>query len=325
MLRIFIWLVAILSFTGNAISIIWHLSGKWKDYIIVNSLIVNLSIADFLMGIYLIFIASANIYFAGIFAENNELWFRSAICLISSFLVSVSALMSTFILFLITLDRYLHLVYPFQNYRPSFSQIIILFSVFWAISIIFTSIPLIYGANQPPYYRLYGTNGACLPGNIENPYLLAWLLIYSGTTFLVWIMISTMYLAINITLLKSRQRTNRQINSLEKIVIAKMITIVTTDLICWLPFYIIVIIGLVNRELDTHTLPFIAVLSLPLNSCINPILYTIFTQTFIDYMRTIRYSLQYLGKQMHFSSEVNLLKCRNSDRRKCKHDLDLRI
>ncbi|EDV21176.1 uncharacterized protein TRIADDRAFT_60497 [Trichoplax adhaerens] len=61
-----------------------------------------------------------------------------------------------------------------------------------------------------------------------------------------------------------------------------MITIAITDLICWLPLYVVLLRAGFGLGLDTHSLPFIAILSLPLNSCINPILYTIFITTFIN-------------------------------------------
>ncbi|RDD41878.1 G-protein coupled receptor GRL101-like protein [Trichoplax sp. H2] len=85
-----------------------------------------------------------------------------------------------------------------------------------------------------------------------------------------------------VTLTRIRKQANRQISSVEKIIQAKMIAIVITDLICWMPLYIVLLRFLFGYGLDTHSLPFIAVLSLPVNSCINPIFYTIFTRTFLN-------------------------------------------
>ncbi|EDV19917.1 uncharacterized protein TRIADDRAFT_61684 [Trichoplax adhaerens] len=310
-LRVFIWLIGVLSIIGNIVSIIWHTNGKNKDYIIVRSLIINLSTADLLMGIYLTTIASANIYFSGVYAEYHEVWLRSTVCSICSFLVSISTFVSTLVIFLITLDRYLYLVYPFQNYRLSYRQIFNIFLIVWAISAVFTGLPIIYGFNQTPNNRLHSVNGACLPGNISNPYLLLWLLCYCGVTFLAWAIISIMYSGIIITLAKSRREANVQISRLDKIIVAKMITIVATDLICWLPFYAILIIGLINSELDTHVLPFIAVLSLPLNSCINPIIYTMFTQTFLDRSIRIVRSLGNCCDKVKWASSKDLLQDRS--------------
>ncbi|EDV20241.1 uncharacterized protein TRIADDRAFT_61227 [Trichoplax adhaerens] len=284
LLRVFIWVIGIISVVGNTVSIRWHSQKKSSKKLgIVEMLLINLSAADFIMGIYLIIIASANVYYANRYYEIFQEWLRSVPCLTASFCISLSSLMSTFVLFLITLDRYLHLVYPFQNYRLSAKTTTLALVILWLISIAFVGLPIIYSINQPSINRLYSSNSACLPGNFNNPYLLTWLLCYAGLTFVVWIFIAIMYVAILSTLANSRKEAHRRLSKNDKIIRAKMITIVATDLICWLPLYIVLIRGF-GFGLDTHSLPFIAVLSLPLNSCINPIIYTLFTTTFIDYI-----------------------------------------
>ncbi|EDV20289.1 uncharacterized protein TRIADDRAFT_32194, partial [Trichoplax adhaerens] len=281
-LRIFVWIIGSLSIVGNIISIVWHVKSFVKNNMVVQTLLINLSFADLIMGIYLITIAVTDIYYFGIYAQYLETWLHSVICVMASFLVAISSLMSTFILFLITLDRYLFLVYPFENYRLSYKLITLVLIVLWTVSATFTALPLVYSYNQPASYRLYGTNSACLPGNTDNIYYLSWLLTYCGTTLLTWIFIAIMYIIILVYLTKSRKQAKREISKFEKIVRAKMITIVITDLICWMPLYVVLIQATIEQELDTHVLPFIAVLSLPLNSCINPIIYTIYTTTFVN-------------------------------------------
>lgn len=243
------------------------------------------------MGFYLITIASANVYYRNRYAENLEIWLRSPLCLIASFLISFSSLMSTFIMLMITLDRYLYLVYPFFNYRLSHKLNTIIISIMWLIAAIFVIIPIVYSIDQPRNYRLYSSNSACLPGNDENIYLLIWTLCYAGITFSIWIIIAFMYIVIIWTLTQTRQHASVKITVNDKIIRAKMIIIIATDLICWLPFYIVVIRLIIGYPLDVHILPFVAVLSLPLNSSINPIIYTIFTNEFLSIIRRIRIQL----------------------------------
>ncbi|EDV20492.1 uncharacterized protein TRIADDRAFT_31783 [Trichoplax adhaerens] len=282
LLRVFIWMIGVISAIGNFIAIIWHTKSMTKEFQVVKTLLINLSIADFTMGIYLINIASANIYFAGIYSEYLETWLRSPFCSIASSLITLSSFMSTVILFLISLDRYWGLVYMFDNYRLSYRFVVISLSLSWVLSIIYIGLPVIYSINQPSQYRFHGTNGACIPGNLSNTYFLIWLIFYCAFTFVIWITISMMYIAMIVTLTRIRKQANRQISSVEKIIQAKMIAIVITDLICWMPLYIVLLRFLFGYGLDTHSLPFIAVLSLPVNSCINPIFYTIFTRTFLN-------------------------------------------
>ncbi|RDD40259.1 G-protein coupled receptor GRL101-like protein [Trichoplax sp. H2] len=154
------------------------------------------------------------------------------------------------------------------------------------MSIALVGLPIIYSINQPSINRLYSSNIACLPCNFNNPYLLTWLLCYAGLTFVVWIFIAIMYVITLSTLANSRKEAHRRLSNTDKIIRAKMITIIVTNLICWLPLYVILIRDF-GSGLDTHSLPFIAVLSLPLNSCINRILFTLFTTTFIDYINLV--------------------------------------
>ncbi|EDV20292.1 uncharacterized protein TRIADDRAFT_32302, partial [Trichoplax adhaerens] len=277
--------IGTIAIIGNIVSIIWHLKIRKQDMLIVKTLITNLSIADLLMGFYLILIASANLFYSQRYSEYLEVWLRSALCLIASFLVSLSSLMSTFVLLLITIDRYLYFTYPFFDYRLSYKANAITLLALWSISIIFTGIPILYSINQPAANRLYGTTSVCLPSNIRNQYLLIWLLSFCGTTFVTWVAITIMYVVIVIEIIRSRKLTQSKISLEDNIIIFKMISIVATDLICWMPLYIVIIRVFFGQGFDMDSLSFIATMSLPLNSCINPILYTIFTKKFIKYAR----------------------------------------
>ncbi|EDV29174.1 uncharacterized protein TRIADDRAFT_19985 [Trichoplax adhaerens] len=277
-----IWIFGSISIIGNVLAAIWGIRSKDSKRPISTRQLLHLSIADSIMGFYLIVIASANIYFAGVYSEYLEAWLRSPMCLLASFLVSLSSFMSTIVLFLITLDRYLHLVYPFSDCRLSLKTNSGLLAMAWLISFVFIGVPIILSFNQPAINRLYGSNSACLPSNFDNPNYVAWLFAYCGVTFLIWIAIAIMYAVIIFTLTQARKAAKREERFNDKIIRYKMITIVLTDLICWVPLYVILAKILLGNILDIHTLPFVAVLSLPLNSCINPILYTLFTTMFMN-------------------------------------------
>ena len=286
-LRIFIWIIGILSTVCNILSIIWHAKNTTKETRIVTVLLINLSVGDLIMGLYLIIITFANIYYAGTLAEYLEIWLRSPICLIATLFISTSGLMSTIILFFITLDRFLHLVFPFSDYRLSYATIVTAMVISWILCLGYVGLPIIFSINQPSQLRLNGSTSVCLPGSLVNTYFLIWLISYCLTTFLIWITIAILYAIILYTLKTARKEANRKTSKADKIIQYKMITIVFTDLICWMPLYIVLLRYFFGYGLDTHSLPFIAILSLPLNSCINPILYTIYTQKFLNIASTV--------------------------------------
>ena len=59
-----------------------------------------------------------------------------------------------------------------------------------------------------------------------------------------------------------------------------MMIIVFTDLACWLPAIILAILTLLGVNIGARTFSYYAVLGLPINSAINPILYTATTKSF---------------------------------------------
>ncbi|EDV21082.1 uncharacterized protein TRIADDRAFT_60495 [Trichoplax adhaerens] len=303
-LRIIIWILGNLAVIENAISIVWHSPFRKDGKCVPKVLIVNLSIADFLMGVYLIIVASANTFYAQRYSEFVEVWLRSPACLISCFLISLSCLTSTIILLLITVDRFLYLVFPFTSYRLRYSLLLWVLIAVWSISIAFIAVPIASSFGQSSYYRLYGTNSACLPGNVDNYWYLTWLILYCGFTFAVWIIIAVLYILIIKSLTQSRRKTKQSLSNIDKIATAKMVTVVITDLICWLPFYVIITRVLLGYGLDIHTLPFIAVLALPLNSCINPIIYTIFTKKFTNYVNSYLTCYKCYNRQYHASMAI---------------------
>lgn len=234
------------------------------------------------MGFYLMSIAVVNKYFSYRFAENLEIWLRSPFCIILSFLIAIANLMSTFILFMITLDRYVHLVYPLSDFRFSHKTVVTTLLCLWIFSIIYVGIPTFYSINQPPINRLFDINGACLPGNVDNIYYYTWLISYCGITFVIWVLIIILHGIILIILSQSRKQVRQQQASSDGILIVKMIIIVTTDLVCWFPLYVVILKGILGIGLDTHALSIIVILALPFNSCVNPIVLAIFTSRFLN-------------------------------------------
>lgn len=61
---------------------------------------------------------------------------------------------------------------------------------------------------------------------------------------------------------------------------SRMVFIVLTDFCCWIPIIIIGIASLLGMEASPTVYAWIAVFVLPLNSALNPILYTISTANF---------------------------------------------
>ena len=81
--RILIWIFVCFAFVGNATVIIWHLRSKTNTKV-QRLLITNLAVSDFLMGIYMLIIASADVYFGDYFPARSDNWRRSKTCQVAA-------------------------------------------------------------------------------------------------------------------------------------------------------------------------------------------------------------------------------------------------
>ena len=73
-------------------------------------LLANLALSDCIMGVYLIIIASADVYYRGNYALHDKSWKTGALCKVAGFLSTLSGEMSVLSLTVITIDRFIVLV-----------------------------------------------------------------------------------------------------------------------------------------------------------------------------------------------------------------------
>ena len=91
-LRFFLWIMGILGFIGNSCVILWRtVLGRIRDKERPHSLIItSLAVADFLMSIYLLIIASVDTYYRGRYSMNDEHWRFSIFCNIAGVIATTS-------------------------------------------------------------------------------------------------------------------------------------------------------------------------------------------------------------------------------------------
>lgn len=139
--RSFLWVLGIVALIGNSFVIIW----RWRTRHYINpvssTLILSLGCADFLMGIYLIIIATVDVHyryihinnfmsiiwyfftrlFRGRYIENADFWRNSILCKFSGFISTISSEVSVATLVIITIDRLICICYPFSNRKFTMS------------------------------------------------------------------------------------------------------------------------------------------------------------------------------------------------------------
>ncbi|CAD5126157.1 DgyrCDS14324 [Dimorphilus gyrociliatus] len=285
-LRAFLWILGVLALVGNAFVIIWRCLKKENSRSAIHTfLITNLGLADFLMSIYLLIVAGVDAYYRGDYIENAHVWKSSALCKLCGVLSTTSSQLSVFALTTITLDRFSCIVYPFSGKKlgKRSSRVVIIFE--WILAITLAVIPLF----PSDYFQdnFYSRSSVCLPLYLTGDKRFGWE--YSFAIFVFLNGISFVVIAIAYTVMFSVVvKTRKAAGKDSDISIArKMAFIVVSDMLCWMPVAIMGILAMwggvtIPGELYAWT----AVCILPINSAINPILYTISNINFKEIIYT---------------------------------------
>nr|XP_006815512.1 PREDICTED: G-protein coupled receptor GRL101-like [Saccoglossus kowalevskii] len=131
-LRVCMWMLGLLAFLGNLFVIIWRLSQKEKNRV-HSYLILNLGISDFCMGVYMLIIASVDMYYRGRYIGFADEWRHSELCEFAGFLSMLSSEVSVFTLTVITVDRFCCIVFPFKFRRLKAKTAIRVISCGWIL------------------------------------------------------------------------------------------------------------------------------------------------------------------------------------------------
>ena len=115
--RLILWVLGIIAFFGNLLVVIWRFKTRRQTSRVSSTLILSLGCSDFLMGIYLLIIASVDEYYRGRYIENSDYWKMSALCNLCGFLSTISSEMSVATLVFITIDRLISISFSFSSYR----------------------------------------------------------------------------------------------------------------------------------------------------------------------------------------------------------------
>ncbi|KAL1432689.1 hypothetical protein MTO96_012904 [Rhipicephalus appendiculatus] len=103
-LRLSVWVVALTTCAGNSVVLAWRLLSKKEDRVL-SLFIRNLSVADFLMGVYLVTVGSLDVAFRDEYNKHAHQWMSSWHCTLCGLLAMVSCEVSVLILSLITVER----------------------------------------------------------------------------------------------------------------------------------------------------------------------------------------------------------------------------
>ncbi|KAH9510382.1 hypothetical protein Btru_043002 [Bulinus truncatus] len=274
--RVLLWIMASVSFIGNVVVLSYrYLIDRDILKLSYGVFIINLGISDFIMSIYLIIIAAMDIYYRDVYVLNEHQWQYSPLCKAAGFLSTLSSETSTFFVLLVTIDRFLAIRFPFGNYRFSKTHVILSVFLIWTVGFVIALIPILFTD-----VALYSSNGMCLGLPLYYNQEPGWtyaMSIFIILNFVIFTLIATGQAAIyiaattgNTTLVVNQSKRKRDVDVAKQLCLIAM-----SNFLCWFPVSLIGLLSMTGSSVSLETFAWIVVFVLPLNSAVNPNIYTI--------------------------------------------------
>ncbi|XP_053398506.1 uncharacterized protein LOC123558066 isoform X2 [Mercenaria mercenaria] len=278
-LQTMLWLIGLSALLGNALTILYRLMyDRARLRLGFGIFVTNLAVADFLMGVYLLIIAVADAVFRKRYIFMDDYWRNSAWCNLAGVLSTVSSEASVFFLCLITMDRLFVIKFPFGQVRFNKRKSVICAGVVWFVSIFLAVLPVAYES----YFqnKFYTKSGVCiaLPLTRDRPpgwvYSVA---IFVGLNFATFVLVAfgqwSIFMEIRNVSGGMEKTTAGRKNDLK--VARNLLLVVLTDFLCWFPIGVMGMMALNGHVISGDVYAWSAVFILPINSALNPILYTV--------------------------------------------------
>ena len=242
-LRSLLWIIGFFSLIGNAASLIYRfIYDRERLKLGYGVFVTNLAVADFLMGIYLITIASADVAYRGIYIYNAQAWKNSAWCKMAGILSTMSSEASVLFICLITIDRILVIKFPFGQVRFTTKSSVFTSGIIWALVALIAVLP--FAIKSYFHDNFYSKSGVCLALPLTRDRPPGWVYsigIFIGFNFVTFLAIAIgqwiIYREINKAKAKMRKSSTGRANDLR--VARNLLLVASTDFLCWFPIGIL--------------------------------------------------------------------------------------
>ncbi|XP_075691764.1 relaxin receptor 1-like isoform X3 [Rhinoderma darwinii] len=301
LLRVFVWVMACVTCFGNLFVICM------RSFIVTENCqhgmsIKSLCCADCLMGFYLFCLGAYDIKFQGEYNKHAQVWMESWECKLVGSLAMLSSEVSVLMLTYMTLEKYLCIVFPFNHFRAGRAQTLGTLAVIWSLGFFIAIIPFF---SYDTFGNFYGRNGVCFPLQSDSTeksgargYSIS---IFLGLNLLAFVTIIFSYSSMFYSIHKTGTKTaERSVLSREVTIAKRFFFIVFTDALCWIPIFLLKAVSLTEAEIPGTITSWVVIFILPINSALNPILYTMTTSSFQEKLKQClqskRHQLQESGK-----------------------------
>ncbi|XP_078492175.1 uncharacterized protein LOC144747763 [Ciona intestinalis] len=354
LLRAIVWIMGIVAFIGNAMVITGSAMDFKKSKSSIASashwFVLNLSVSDFLMSVYLISISIKGVMFSGTYCYHDLEWRSSTLCSFLGALMIVSTEASALIMTSMTTFRLLSVLHPIRMQNVGWKSYCLPAFLSWIIAVLLATIPLITESSGyfvsslwfPNYFyskqamrksdinQLVGRMGEItnisyaklnwyqlkqtLAVNFESLSVNGEFGYYSGTSVCMprlFVKVgddareySTMLISLNLLMFlymvasyvviykKGTEMNNNQKERRNKNLQKRISRLIVTNFLCWMPICVFSYISLAGVTLHKAVYEVSAGFLLPINSTINPILYsTLVEETYLKIFQSVKHSI----------------------------------
>ncbi|XP_060064610.1 G-protein coupled receptor GRL101-like [Ylistrum balloti] len=283
LLRVFLWIIGVCALIGNFAVMFYRLLIDRDNIRTSYSIFVlNLSVSDFLMGIYLMMIGTFDVNYRDMYAWNDQDWRKSIICTIAGIVSNVSSEMSTFLILMVTIDRAIVIVSPMSRLSRrniSWKQACLISFFLWLVAITIAIIPAVslqfYFKNE-----YYSQSGVCLALPLtgdEQPGSEYSFAVFVCLNSFVFVIIAIGQLCMFKSLMTSGgSRVASSLTRQRDMIVARtLFLVVATDFFCWFPIGVMGLMSKSGYKISNDAYAWVMVFVLPVNAAINPFLYTV--------------------------------------------------
>ncbi|XP_019636422.1 PREDICTED: uncharacterized protein LOC109479026 [Branchiostoma belcheri] len=296
-LRIVLWVLGWFAFLGNILFIIRRLvkqKGALTKIKILDLIFLNLHIADAIMGVYCIIIASADEHYRGRYIENAEIWKQGGLCQFAGFIFTLAAEIPFIALPIAAVEESIYAFFDLKfrkefgnkenKEKPPFPQWISLkraaamLGVSWFVLAFLAIVPL-FGI---PYFgnKFYAKSTVCLPVYIAGDLPVGFG--YTAFLFIIFNFCASMAL-IACYVFMFAVDTQREVEyddegeAIEEMAFShRLFAVSFTNLSCWLPVVLFGMAGWHGSPVSVDLTPWAALIMIPINAAVNPLIYMIF-------------------------------------------------
>ncbi|XP_055715759.1 relaxin receptor 1 [Phlebotomus papatasi] len=280
-LRYSAWLMALVTCMGNGL-VLWGRFALRDENRAVSMVIRNLAVADMLMGFYLVIISIQDFRYRNRYHEVAQDWASSWNCTLAGLLAMTSSEVSMLILAFMSVERFLLIADPFGGHRRLDSRNVLTSMIaIWTVGGTIAIIPVIHWRSSTRFYGTY--SGTCFPLHVQERFPLGWqysAFVFLGVNLSLLMLIASLYTALLVSIWRTRRATPLAVLDCEFAI--RFFFIVLTDATCWAPIIALKILAFLSYEISADIYAWIVIFILPLNSAVNPLLYTFTTPRYRD-------------------------------------------